>query len=144
MSQFLYRLGAFAARRAWIVIAGWIAVLGLVGGLAATAGGTFSTAMTIDGTDAQRTIDVLQSKFSDASRGIGQVVFHKKDGTPFTDAEKASISSALTEVHDLPAVNDTVDPFETQAELDEKAQDVADAPADGVDAAPPLLQPHLA
>ncbi|MCF8546974.1 MAG: MMPL family transporter [Microbacteriaceae bacterium] len=129
MSQFLYRLGQFATRRAWLVIVGWIAVIGIVGGVAATAGGTFSTAMTINGTDAQTTIETLETNFKDASRGVGQVVFHKTDGLPFTDEEKESISAALLSVHDLPAVDDTVDPFETQATLDENALDIADAPA---------------
>jgi RND superfamily putative drug exporter len=129
VSQFLYRLGQFAARRAWLVIVGWIAVIGIVGGVAATAGGTFSTAMTINGTDAQTTIETLETNFKDASRGVGQVVFHKTDGMPFTDKEKESISAALLSVHDLPAVDDTVDPFETQATLDENALDIADAPA---------------
>ena len=129
MSQFLYRLGQFAARRAWLVIVGWIAVIGIVGGVAATAGGTFSTAMTINGTDAQTTIETLEANFKDASRGVGQVVFHKTDGLPFTDEEKENISAALLSVHDLPAVDDTVDPFETQATLDENALDIADAPA---------------
>ena len=108
VSQLLYRLGQFAARRAWLVIVGWLAVIGIVGGVAATAGGTFSTAMTIDGTDAQRTIDILEEEFTDASRGAGQVVFHKTDGTPFTASEKEAISASLAAVHDLPAVDDTV------------------------------------
>jgi RND superfamily putative drug exporter len=114
MSQLLYRVGAFVARRAWAVIVAWLAVIGIVGGIAATAGGTFSTAMTIDGTDAQKTIDILQSEFADASRGSGQVIFHKSDGKPFTESEKGIISRALATVHDLPAVDDTVDPFDVQ------------------------------
>ena len=133
MSQFLYRLGQFSARRAWLVIVGWVAVIGIVGGIAATAGGTFSTAMTINGTDAQTTIETLETKFSDASRGIGQVVFHKTDGLPFTDEEKTNISAALLSVHDLPAVDDTVDPFDVQSTLDENARDVADAPSEFAD-----------
>jgi RND superfamily putative drug exporter len=111
----------------------WLAVLGIVGGIAATAGGTFSTAMTIDGTDAQRTIDLLQSEFTDASRGAGQVVFHKSDGAPFTESEKEAISRALATVHRLPAVDDTVDPFEVQQTLDDNATDVANAPTEFAD-----------
>ena len=133
MSQLLYRLGAFVARRAWAVIVAWLAVLGIVGGIAATAGGTFSTAMTIDGTDAQRTIDLLQSEFTDASRGAGQVIFHKSDGAPFTESEKEAISRALATVHRLPAVDDTVDPFEVQQTLDDNAADVANAPTEFAD-----------
>ncbi len=133
MSQLLYRLGVFVARRAWAVIVAWLAVLGIVGGIAATAGGTFSTAMTIDGTDAQKTIDLLQTEFTDASRGAGQVIFHKSDGAPFTESEKDAISRALATVHDLPAVDDTVDPFDVQQTLDDNAADVASAPSDFAD-----------
>lgn len=133
MSQLLYRLGVFVTRRAWAVIVAWLAVLGIVGGIAATAGGTFSTAMTIDGTDAQSTIDILQSEFTDASRGAGQVVFHKSDGVPFTELEKDAISRALATVHDLPAVDDTVDPFDLQQTLDDNAADVASAPSEFTD-----------
>jgi RND superfamily putative drug exporter len=125
----LFRLGAFAARRAWVVIGGWLAVIGIVAGLAATAGGTFSTAMTIDGTDAQQTINTLEANFPDASRGAGLVVFHKTDGTPFTAAEQATISAALTSVHTLHGVNDTIDPFSTQAKLDRRIAKLQKAPA---------------
>lgn len=129
MSQLLYRLGSFAARRAWVVIGGWLAVIGIVAGLAATAGGTFSTAMTIDGTAAQRTINTLEANFPDASRGAGLVVFHKIDGRPFTAAEQSAITDALSSVHSLHGVNDTVDPFETQSLLDHRATKLAKAPA---------------
>ena len=133
MSLFLYRLGQFAARRAWLVIVGWVAIIGIIGTIAATAGGTFSTAMTINGTDAQSTIDTLQKKFSDASRGVGQVVFQKTNGQAFTDLEKSAISDALTAVHDLPAVDDTVDPFTTQRKLDRNAHKIDTAPARFID-----------
>ncbi|MEY4312576.1 MAG: hypothetical protein RLZZ319_85, partial [Actinomycetota bacterium] len=129
VSRLLFRLGAFAARRAWVVIGGWLAVIGIVAGVAVTAGGTFSTAMTIDGTDAQRTIDTLEQNFPDASRGAGLVVFHKTDGQPFSAADEAAITGALESVHELHGVDDTVDPFETQAKLDRKAEKLRDAPA---------------
>ena len=35
MAKYLYRLGAFAARRAWIVVLAWVLILGAVGGAAA-------------------------------------------------------------------------------------------------------------
>jgi len=86
MSQLLYLLGKFSARRAWTVIIGWFAVLGVTIALALTSGGVFTSAMTITGVPAQVTIDKLQSTFPDASRGSGQVIFHTANGLPFTEA----------------------------------------------------------
>ena len=99
MSQLLYRLGQFATRRAWLVLVGWLTIFGIAGALAATSGGAFTTAMTIDGVPAQKTIDKLQSSFPDASRGTGQVIFHTANGKAFTEAEKAAIAKALEGRH---------------------------------------------
>ena len=128
MSQLLYRLGQFATRRAWTVIIGWFAILGIAGALAATSGGVFTTAMTIDGVPAQKTIDKLQSSFPDASRGTGQVIFHTANGQPFTEAEKAEIADALAQVDGLPAVSETINPFTAQAELNDQRNELAQAP----------------
>ncbi len=134
MSELLFRLGQFSARRAWLVIGAWIAALALSVGLALTAGGSFTSAMTIDGTPAQRTIDTLQTSFPDASRGTGQAIFHKTDGTPFTEAEKQAIADVLSRVARLTGVDEVIDPFDTQAILEDSAAKLADAPrtiADG-------------
>lgn len=128
MSQLLYRLGQFASRRAWTVIVGWFAILGIAGALAATSGGVFTTAMTIDGVPAQKTIDKLQSSFPDASRGTGQVIFHTANGVAFTEAEKAAIAKALSKVDGLPAVSETVNPFTAQAKLNDQRDELAQAP----------------
>lgn len=128
MSQLLYRLGQFASRRAWIVIIGWLAVFGLAAGAAATSGGVFTTAMTIDGVPAQKTIDKLQSSFPDASRGTGQVIFHTENGLPFTEAEKAQIADALAAVDGLPAVSESINPFTAQAELNDQRDELSQAP----------------
>ena len=128
MSQLLYRLGQFATRRAWLVIIAWIAVFGLAGGLAAVSGGKFTTAMTIEGVPAQKTIDKLQESFPSASRGSGQVIFHTANGKPFTEAEKATIAAALDNVDSMVDVNETINPFTTQAELNDKRVELSDAP----------------
>ncbi|MFM2411837.1 MAG: hypothetical protein RLZZ587_170, partial [Actinomycetota bacterium] len=128
MSQILYLLGQFASRRAWVVIIGWLAVFGLAAGAAATSGGVFTTAMTIDGVPAQKTIDKLQSSFPDASRGTGQVIFHTENGLPFTEAEKAQIADALAAVDGLPAVSESINPFTAQAELNDQRDELSQAP----------------
>jgi RND superfamily putative drug exporter len=130
MSQLLYRLGIFAARRAWAVILVWLAILGVAVGAAATAGGTFTTAMTIEGVPAQKTIDKLAENFPDASRGVGQVIFHTANGKPFTEAEKAAITRALEAVGSMNAVSEAIDPFDAQRALNDQREELNQAPDD--------------
>jgi len=128
MSQLLYLLGKFSARRAWTVIIGWFAVLGVTIALALTSGGVFTSAMTITGVPAQVTIDKLQSTFPDASRGSGQVIFHTANGLPFTEAEKAVIADALTKVDGLTAVSESINPFVAQQSLNDSRTELGQAP----------------
>ncbi|MFM6981539.1 MAG: MMPL family transporter [Microbacteriaceae bacterium] len=128
MSELLYRLGQFSARRAWTVIIAWVLALGLSVGIALTAGGSFTSAMTIDGLPAQATIDKLQTTFPDASRGVGQIIVHTTDGSEFTEADHADVAQALDTINSLDGVSETIDPFATQAELDTQRADAATAP----------------
>lgn len=109
-------------------IIGWVAVLGLAGGLAVAGGGTFSTSMSIDGTEAQNTIDSLSKNFPDASRGSGQVIFHKTNGLAFTETEQSAIVASLEQVVDFEGVDDVIDPFKTQGKLDKRKEKLVDAP----------------
>ena len=128
MSELLYRLGKFSARRAWTVIIAWIMALGLSVGIALSAGGTFTSAMTIDGLPAQATIEKLQTSFPDASRGVGQIIVHTTDGSEFTEADMSAVAEALATVAALDGVSETIDPFVTQKELDTQRADAAAAP----------------
>ncbi len=130
MSQLLYRLGLFAARRAWAVILVWTAILGIAVGAAATAGGSFTTAMTIEGVPAQKTIDKLAENFPDASRGVGQVIFHTANGKAFTEAEKQAIRDVLAEVGTMNAVSEAIDPFDAQSALNDQRDELNQAPDD--------------
>ena len=136
MAKFLYNLGLFSAKRAWLVIVVWLLLIGSTATLAATAGGSFTTTMSVPGTPAQDTIDKLQKSFPKASRGSGQVVFATESGKPFTASEKREIAKQLTSVDSLSSVDSTMNPFTTQAKIDKSKSDLrngasklADAPA---------------
>ncbi|WP_314104065.1 MMPL family transporter [uncultured Frigoribacterium sp.] len=123
MASLLYRLGRLSARRAWVVIAAWIVVLGLAGGSFALFGGTLTTAVSIPGTKTQEVSDQLADEFPQASGGTGSVVFTTSDDSAFTDDQQADIVSLLGGMTDLDDVKGTVDPFATQAQLaDSQAQ----------------------
>ncbi len=134
MASLLARLGNFSARRAWLVVSAWVVLLLAMVGAVVGFGGSLSSTMTLNGTPSQTVIDQLKESFPDASRGSGQVVFHKTDGTPFTSAQKAAIDAALVAVSDIPSVSGVLNPFSAQAIKDEKVAELIDAEQKIVDA----------
>ncbi|MCK6211403.1 MMPL family transporter [Georgenia sp. EYE_87] len=123
MAELLYRLGRFAARRAWLVVSAWLVVLVAVGAAFATFGGTLSTAITIPGTPTAEVTDRLQAEFPDAAGGTGIVVLHTADGAAFTDAQRDALTDVFAEVSDVEGVRSVVDPFAVRTQLaDQEAQ----------------------
>ncbi|GIL27420.1 MMPL family transporter [Actinocatenispora comari] len=74
MSGLLYRLGRFAHRRRWWVIAAWLVVLVGMATAAVTLKGTLADTFSVPGTPAQQTIDQLHRSFPAASGGSAQLV----------------------------------------------------------------------
>lgn len=127
MATLLQRLGRFSARRAWLVIIGWVAILGLsVAGMLNFAG-TLSSAMSIDGLPAQRVADSLKSSIPQAAQAAGKIVFHKTDGKPFTTEQQAAIQAALAKAGELSVVDSIVDPFEIDAQKREQLAELQEA-----------------
>ncbi len=135
MAKFLFNLGAFSAKRSWLVLTAWLLILASSVTLAGISGGSFTTTMSVPGTPAQKTIDQLQASFPDASRGSGQVVFATHDQKAFSVSEKAAIKKVLTQVATLPSVDEAMNPFETQAKLNNARADLADGQSK-IDSAP--------
>jgi len=126
MASLLYRLGKFSARRAWVVILAWILILGAAGTAALTAGGKFTSSISINGIPSQVVIDQLKKSFPDASRGSGQVIFQKADGSKLNTDDRAAITAALDKVLSLDGVSDTLNPFVIEDEILKQRAEVAD------------------
>ncbi|WP_314648713.1 MMPL family transporter [uncultured Microbacterium sp.] len=126
MASLLFRLGTFAARKAWTVIITWIVLLGLGVGAFLTFGGTLSNSFDIPGTASGKVIDELADELPDTAGGTGTVVYQTDDGEPFTDEQKAAISDLATSAEDLDGVAAVIDPFATQQQQAEQAQQLAD------------------
>ncbi len=126
MSSLLFRLGTFAARKAWTVIITWIVLLGLGVGAFLTFGGTLSNSFDIPGTASGKVIDELADELPDTAGGTGTVVYQTEDGEPFTDEQKAAISDLATSAEDLDGVAAVIDPFATQQQQADQAQQLAD------------------
>ncbi|MGH3691405.1 MAG: MMPL family transporter, partial [Microbacterium sp.] len=126
MASLLYRLGSFAARKAWTVIVSWVLILGLGVGAFLTLGGTLSNSFDIPGTASGAVIDELADKLPDTAGGTGTVVYKTEDGTPFTDEQKKEISDLAASAEDLDGVARVIDPFDAQKQQADQAQKLAD------------------
>ncbi|MCY7403773.1 MAG: MMPL family transporter [Cryobacterium sp.] len=124
MASLLYRLGRFSARRAWLVIVAWTAILVLAGGAFALFGGTLTSAVSIPGTATQKVSDELAAKFPSASGGRGTVVFTTTDDSTFTAAQKTAIGDLLRSTVDRNNVKSATNPFDTQSQIDDQAGQV--------------------
>ncbi|WP_125778145.1 MMPL family transporter [Antribacter gilvus] len=126
MAELLYRLGRAAARRAWLVIGSWVAVLAVVAGAYVAFGGTLGSAITIPDTPTQQVSDRLEEVLPEAGGGSATVVFHTGSGEPFTEEQEAGISDVLAEIGGLDGVDGTTDPFATAADRAAAEQQVTD------------------
>lgn len=126
MAELLYRLGKFAARRAWIVVSAWLVVLIAAGAAFAAFGGTLSTAVSIPGTPTEQVTDRLEEEFPDASGGQGTVVLHTSDGAEFTQEQREELAAVFEEVRSADGVKSVVDPFQSQAQLAEQEAQITE------------------
>ncbi|MFJ6651347.1 MMPL family transporter [Microbacterium sp. NPDC091313] len=134
MAELLHRLGSFAARRSWVVIIAWLALLAIAGAGFAVGFKGLSSSFDIPGTAAGKVVEELQESLPDFSGASGTVVYRTTDGSALTDEQKADISAAVDSAKDLPDVSDVNDPFATEQQLADQRQQVTDGRAQ-IDAA---------
>jgi len=126
MAGLLYRLGRFSARRHWIVIIAWVAIMAIAGVTYSLFAGTISSSITIPGTKTSQVQDELADKFPSANGGNGTIVFRTADGDAFTDAQQSDVTDFLDGLKDLDGVKDVTDGFATQDRLDDQRQKITD------------------
>jgi RND superfamily putative drug exporter len=129
MAELLYRLGRFSARRAWIVIIGWLGALGLAGGAFLAFGGTLASTFSIPGTETERVNEQLSDELSGLEGAAGTVVFSTDDGGALTDEQRADITALLESLTDVEGVGSVVDPFATHQQLASQGQQLEDGQA---------------
>lgn len=138
MASLLYKLGKFCYhQRRWVVTV-WVAVLLAVGAAAAGLSGTLTNSFSIPGTESQRVLDQLASELPEATGGNGSIVFNAGDQA-FTDTQREAISEVLTEVGGVAGVESVLKPFETEQQLQDAAQEIADGGGQLDDARAELL-----
>lgn len=125
LAALLYRLGRASARRAWIVLAAWIAALAVaVGGFLAF-GGALSSNFSIPGTATDKVTQQLADALPDYAGAAATVVFRSEDGA-FDETQRSAIASLLEDVSEIDGVAAVVDPFATDAQIEDQAQQLAD------------------
>ncbi len=118
MAELLYRLGAFSAKRAWIIVTTWVLLLLTTVGLMIAGNAKLSSAMSVSGIPSQIVVDQLKSSFAQINRGSGQVVFHTTTDKPFTNKQVSDITGVLNQVSKLKNVAGALNPFTSQAQID--------------------------
>ncbi|WP_308467020.1 MMPL family transporter [Rathayibacter soli] len=110
MAILLYRIGAFAAKRRFLVVVVWLLVVvaAMVG--AKIFDGQMSQSVEIPGTQSQTAIDMLQSRFPQASGASAKVIFVAPEGADIRSFE-APIESAVDKLSRLEHVVAVTNPF---------------------------------
>ena len=143
MATFLYRLGRLAARRAWLTLAAWVAVLAALGGLVAGFATPPTSQITIPGAGFQEVLAGLGREIPSAAGGIGTITIENERGR-ITPEQRAAVERTITAWERAPQVQSVMDPFASQQRLDDaRDRDVATQRGElddgGLDRDDPLL-----
>ncbi len=117
MAAVLHRLGSFCYRRRKLTVAIWLVVLVAFGIGAFTLSGPTTTDFSLPGTEAQKAIDLLGTRFPELSAqgATAQVVFAAPAGQTLTTASnQAAIEQVVDKLKAGPQVARVTDPFEAQ------------------------------
>ncbi|WP_216363446.1 MMPL family transporter [Subtercola boreus] len=112
MAVLLYRIGAFAARRHFLVMGVWLLIVVAAVGGALAFPGKGSAAVEIPGTQSQTAIDLLGSRFPAANGGSSKVIFVAPSGQSIRSFE-SQISGVAAQMKTLPGQSSVTDPFDT-------------------------------
>ncbi len=118
MAARLYRLGSFSYRRRRLVAVLWLLLLVALGTAAGALKGTYSSQFTIPGTESQRALDALATRFptSGVDLASANVVLAAPAGERLdSPAHRAGVEAVLSKVRDNAHVASVTDPFATRS-----------------------------
>jgi putative drug exporter of the RND superfamily len=113
LNQFLERLGAFCARRHWIVIIAWVVILVGLASAKSAFGGDYVNNYNVPGTPSDNGLNRLNDTYPTQGGYSGQIVFHAS--TAPISADAAAINQATANIAKLPDVIKAVSPFASSA-----------------------------
>ncbi|WP_328847032.1 MMPL family transporter [Streptomyces sp. NBC_00258] len=111
MASRLYTWGQWAVRRRGRVIAVWLLLLAVVGGLGVTLHGKVSNEFSVPGIESQKAQDLLEEKFPTAAGGVARVVFAAPEDGKLTEPKaESAVAASLKKAADVPGVVNVSDP----------------------------------
>ena len=100
----LGRLGRGAARRKWWVLGAWVVAVVAIGIGSTVGGGQLRDTFAIPGTDSQKAVDVLETRFPEQNLPTAQVVLHSSAGA-LPAALLADTSATVAKLTDVESVS---------------------------------------
>jgi RND superfamily putative drug exporter len=111
MSHLLYRIGNFAGRHPWRVVAAWVVAAIAVVTLNAAVGGQSDDGFRLPGSESQRAADIIEQRFPQQTLYSSHVIFHAPGG--LTDRQtRAVVDEAVSELRTLPHVIAVSGPYD--------------------------------
>ncbi len=111
MSNWLYRLGRFAAARRRLVVAAWIVFAVVLVVANRTEGGGTVDNFEVPGVESQEAVDLLKDRFPERSGATAMVVFHTADGSVNDPDAASGIGATVAEVGALDHVVAVTEPL---------------------------------
>ena len=99
MSYFLFRIGHYAGRHPWRVLASWAIIATSVVLLNSAYGGSSTEEFSIPGAESQKAADALEDRFPQETLYTSTIVFHSPEGLK-NGPTKAAISRAVSRLAD--------------------------------------------
>src|SRR5918995_1204216 len=116
MALLLHRIGRFAYRRAWYVIAAWVLALGALLGAGLGLGGQLQESYAIPGTESQTAIDQLAAVFPQTAGASAKAVVEAPDGESVeSEPYRSAISAMEDELEQVDGVASVLGPFDEYA-----------------------------
>lgn len=104
-------LARFCFRRRRFVIAGWVALLVVLGGASGAVGFGYTDQFSLPGTESTRALQLLQDNFPAQSGDQDQIVWHVDDGSVTDPQVRARMQRALRRVAKVKHVESITSPY---------------------------------
>ena len=111
MSTLLYRLGAFCARRWWLVVLVWACVAAAVATGWVVVGARTSNDIRLPGTQTQAATDFLAKEFPPQQNGQSPVVFYDRTGKLTDPAARGAVEESVRRMRAVPEAYSVTGPF---------------------------------